>query len=225
MSMKSSVRSIFPEAIPMPAAYFYSAIPANLLKEPQSQLARDISETAGRGILVDLGSGTGHLAIEIAKRSPELKVYGIDLSSTMVKIASKHARDVNNVQFEMCNAAELPFEDNSVDFVVSTGSLHHWREPLKVFNECYRVLKGGGEAWIYDGCSHIPGEEAEKVRRKYGFWRYRFLSVAVKFHGFTVEEYDGKIRNILEQTKFKDSYKMEQADIWMKIAARKHEVS
>jgi len=208
MSLITSIRAIFPEAIPMPAAFIYSAIPAKFLKEPQRQLAKNISE-----------------AIEIANRAPELKVYGIDLSEAMVNIARKHIRNVENVQCELCNASELPFEDNSVDFVVSTGSLHHWREPVKVFNECHRVLKDGGEAWIYDGCSHIPGEEAGEVRGKYGFWRYRVLSVAVRFHGFTVEEYDSKIRNILEQTKFQDSYIMEQADIWMKIAARKNRVS
>ena len=225
MSLRKSIKAILPEAIPMPAAYFYSAIPANLLKEPQSQLAGNISEAIKSGTLVDLGSGPGHLAIEIAKRAPELKVYGIDLSGAMVKIARKNVHDISNVQFKLSNATELPFEDNSVDFIVSTGSLHHWREPVRIFNECYRVLKDGGEAWIYDGCSHIPGEEAGKVREKYGFWRYRFLSAAVKFHGFTVEEYHSKVKNILEQTKFKDSYIMEQADIWMKIAARKNRVS
>ena len=115
-------------------------------------------------------------------------------------------------------------QQHSIDFIVSTGSLHHWKKPAKVFNECYRVLKNGGEAWVYDGCSHIPEEEVGKVIKKYGFWRYRVLSIAVKLHGFTIEEYKGKIRDILEQTKFKDSYKMEQTDIWMKIVARKHDV-
>ncbi|MBW2045672.1 MAG: class I SAM-dependent methyltransferase [Deltaproteobacteria bacterium] len=32
-------------------------------------------------------------------------------------------------------------EDNSVDFIISTGSLHHWKRPLRVFDECFRVLK------------------------------------------------------------------------------------
>jgi len=219
------MRGIFPEAIPLPGAIIYNAIPAKILKEPEGQLAQNVIERIESGILVDLGSGTGYLAIEIAKRAPKLKVYGIDLSKAMVKIARKHAQTTKNVQFEVCNAAELPFEDGSIDFIVSTGSLHHWRKPTKVFKECYRVLKSGKEAWIYDGCSDIAEEAVGKVVKKYGFLRYWVLTKLVKLHGFTRGEYRGKVKNILEQTKFKDSYKMEQTYIWMKIAVRKREVT
>jgi hypothetical protein len=40
-------------------------------------------------------------------------------------------------------------------------------------------------------------------------------------HGFRKQEYESKIRDVLAQTKFKDSYKMEQTDFWMKITTRK----
>ena len=223
MPLTKFMRDIFPEAIPLPGAIIYNAIPAKLLREPERQLAQDIITRIESGTLVDLGSGTGYLAIEIAKRAPKLKVCGIDLSKAMVKIARKHARaaQVKNVQFEFCNAAELPFEDNSIDFIVSTGSLHHWKRPVRVFNECYRVLKNGKEAWIYDGCPDILQGEVDKVVKKYGFWRFQILRRLVALHGFRRQEYETKIRNILEQTKFKDNYKMEQTDFWMKITARK----
>jgi len=223
----SLIKDIFPEAIPMPGAIIYNAIPAKILRKPESQLAQNISERIESGILVDLGSGTGYLAIEIARRVPQLRVYGIDLSKAMVKIAIKHAQTakVTNVQFELCNAAELPFEDNSVDFIVSTGSLHHWRKPVKVLDESYRVLKGGKEAWIYDGCPDVSEEEASKVAKKYGFLRYQIFRRLTAIHGFRRREYDTIIRDILEQTKFKGSYEMEQTEMWMKIVAKKQEVA
>ncbi len=221
MSLTKFMRDIFPEAIPMPGAIIYNAIPARILKKPERELAQNIAGSIETGVLVDLGSGTGFLAIEIARRAPKLTVYGIDLSKAMVKIARRHAQTVKNVQFEFCNAAELLFKDDSIDFIVSTGSLHHWKRPVKVFNECYRVLKNGKEAWIYDGCPDIPKEEAGKVVKKYGFWRYQVLRRLVRIHGFTRDEYESKIRSILEQTKFKDSYQMEHIDIWMRIVVRK----
>lgn len=221
MSLTKFMRDIFPEAIPLPAAIIYNAIPARILKEPERQLAQNIAGSIETGILVDLGSGTGFLAIEIARRAPKLTVYGIDLSKAMVKIARRHAQTTKNVQFEFCNAAELPFKDDSIDFIVSTGSLHHWKRPVKVFNECYRVLKNGKETWIYDGCPDVPEEEAGKAVKKYGFWRYQVLRRLVRIHGFTRGEYESKIRSILEQTKFKDSYQMEQTGFWMKIVAKK----
>ena len=219
-----SIKDIFPEAIPLPGAIIYNAIPAKILREPGKRIAEEITDRIESGVLVDLGSGTGYLSIEIAKMAPKLKVYGIDSSKAMVKIARKHAQATKNVQFELCNAAELPFEDDSIDFIVSTGSLHHWRKPVKVLNESYRVLKNGKEVWIYDGCPDISEEEAGKIAKKYGLLRCRILRRLQVIHGFRREEYDTKIRSVLEQTRFKDSYKMEQTDIWMKITARKHEV-
>jgi ubiquinone/menaquinone biosynthesis C-methylase UbiE len=223
MSLTKSMKNIFPEAIPLPGAIIYNAIPARVLRGPERRLAQEVVDIIESGELIDLGSGTGYLAIEIAKRAPGLRVYGIDLSKAMVKIARKHAQTakVKNVQFELGNAAELPFGDSSIDFVVSTGSLHHWKRPVTVFNECYRVLKEGREAWVYDGCPDIPEEEAGKVAERYGFLRSKILRGFTVLHGFRRREYDTKIRDILAQTKFKDSYKMEQTDMWMKITARK----
>ena len=222
MALIKFIKDIFPEAMPLPGAIIYNAIPAKFLREPEKRIAQEVINRIEGGILIDLGSGTGYLSIEIAKRTPKLKVCGIDLSQAMVKIAIKHAKMVKNVQFELCNAAELPFEDNSIDFIVSTGSLHHWRKPVKVFNECYRVLKNGNEAWIYDGCPDIAQEEASEVAKKYGFLRYRILRRLTAFHGFRKQEYESKIKSVLEQTQFKNSYKMEQTDFWMKIVATKH---
>lgn len=221
-----SIRCIFPEAIPLPGAIIYNAIPAKILRAPEKEISLEVIDKVKGGVVVDLGSGTGYLSIEIAKMAPRLKVYGIDLSKAMVNIARKHAQaaEVANVQFKLCNAAGLPFEDNSIDFIVSIGSLHHWRKPVEVLNESYRVLKNGKEAWIYDGCPDIPEEEAAKLAKKYGFLRSRILRRLQTIHGFRVEEYDTIIRSALEQTKFKDSYQMEHIDIWMKITARKREV-
>ena len=224
MALMKFIKDRFPEAIPLPGAIIYNAIPAKILREPEKRIAREVINRIESGILIDLGSGTGYLSIEIAKRAPNLKVYGIDLSKAMVRIATKHvqtAKNVQNVQFKLCNAAELPFEDDSIDFIVSTGSLHHWRKPVKVLNESYRVLKSGKEAWIYDGCPDIPEEEAGKVVKKYGSLRYWILRRLMALHGFRRQEYEGKIRNVLEQTKFRDSYKMEPTDFWMRIVAKK----
>jgi ubiquinone/menaquinone biosynthesis C-methylase UbiE len=48
------------------------------------------------------------------------------------------------------DAKALPFEDAEFDFVVSSGSLHHWEDPLHVFDEVARVLKDDGRCIIRD---------------------------------------------------------------------------
>ena len=150
-----------------------------------------------------------------------MTVFGIDLSQKMVKIASGYARRYKNVNFKLANAAELPFKSNSIDFIVSSGSFHHWKHPIKVFNECYRVLKEKREAWIYDGCSNPPNEEEVKLKRMYGSLRYHIVSRILSLHGFKWIEYNTLIKRLLEHTKFKKDFKMELSDGWMKIILKK----
>ncbi|MEA1964832.1 MAG: methyltransferase domain-containing protein [Candidatus Aerophobetes bacterium] len=216
MSLTKFIRDVQKryEAIPTPGAIVYNATAAKILRKPERKIAEDIVEKMGSGTILDLGSGTGYLSIEIAKRATSLKVYGVDLSKGMVKIARHHAKGVENAQFEFGNVADLPFEDDSIDFIVSTGSLHHWRKSVKVFDECYRVLKSGKEAWIYDGCA----EGAEQ----YGFPHGLILRKILEAHGFTLAEYKSEIKSLWEQTKFKGSYRMKQTDIWMKIILKKY---
>lgn len=222
MSLTKRLRVIFPEAIPTPCAIVYNSTVAKVLRKPEKKIANDIVEKIKSGTVLDLGSGTGYLAIEIAKMAPSLQVYGVDLSKGMIKIARRHAKGVENARFKLGNVAELPFEDDTIDFIFSTGSLHHWRDPAKAFDECYRVLKSGKEAWIYDGCPDAIKDGADRVKKEYGRWFYRLSTRISGIHGFTMEEYEGRIKNILDQSKFKDSYQMELKDLWMRIALRKH---
>jgi ubiquinone/menaquinone biosynthesis C-methylase UbiE len=212
------------EAIPTPGAIFYNATVAKVLRKPETKIANDIVKKMGNGTILDLGSGTGYLAIEIARRSPGLQVYGIDLGRQMVKIAIRHAKGVDNARFVFGNVAKLPFKDNSMDLVVSTGASHHWKTPRMVFDECYRVLKTGKEAWIYDGCPEVFNNRANrrKLNEKYGFLISRLGRRTSMLHGFTREEYQTVIKGMLEQTAFKGNYQMALTDIWMKITLKKH---
>lgn len=209
------------EAIPTIGAIFYNAFVKRILRKSELRIAQDIVQKVDKGILIDVGSGTGFLSIEIANRAPYLNIYGIDLSSKMIEIASGNARGFTNVKFKLANAIELPFESNSVDFIVSTGSFHHWKHPIKVFNECYRVLKEKKEAWIYDGCSNPPNEEIVKLKLKYGIFRYIIMSQIQKLHGFSWEVYNTKNTRLLKQTKFKENFQMILTDGWMKLILKK----
>jgi ubiquinone/menaquinone biosynthesis C-methylase UbiE len=213
------------ELISTPFAVFYNATAAKVLRKPETKVATDVVAKMGSGTILDLGSGPGYLSIDIAKRSPSLHIYGIDLSRQMVKIARRHAQGVDNARFVFGNAAKLPFKDNSIDLVISTGALHHWRTPRLVLDECYRVLKTGQEAWIYDWCPDIFHNPADsrKLNEEYGFFVRRLGPLVSALHGFTREEYQTEIKGHLEQTIFKDNYQMALTDIWMKITLKKRQ--
>lgn len=223
MSLTTYIRNVQSrfQAIPAPGAVFYDWVPARILKKPENRIVDDVVQKISGGVIVDLGSGTGYLSIEIAKRIPAEQVYGIDLSPKMVEIATRHAGSTPNVTFKFGDVSQLAFENQSVDFIVSTGSLHHWKQPDKVFDECYRVLKNGGQAWIYDPCCDALTCEPDNTEANYGFLRRKILTKITQMHGFSKQEYDTKIKDILDRSKFKDSYQMELTDIWMKTTLKK----
>lgn len=106
-----------------------------------------------QGEAVDLGCGAGQLVMEIAQTAPGLHITGIDLSDELLTNARVSAQRLDmgsQVDFRLGNAQEIPFPDQSLDLVISTASLHHWSEPVKVLNEIERVLKPGGAYTIFD---------------------------------------------------------------------------
>jgi ubiquinone/menaquinone biosynthesis C-methylase UbiE len=118
------------------------------------RVAEDVAAAAPTGgVVLDAGCGSGRLAIEIARRRPDLRVQGIDLERGMVEVATLRAereKVADRVQFTVADLAHLPLPDDSVDLIASTASLHHWAEVAAVITSLDRVLRPNGRIWIYD---------------------------------------------------------------------------
>jgi ubiquinone/menaquinone biosynthesis C-methylase UbiE len=101
-----------------------------------------------KGRVLDIGTGSGLLAIELAKqRGSELAIVGIDISSNMVGQAVKNINAASlqdKITFINGTASSLPFNTETFDIVISYASLHHWFDPVAVFNEIERVTKKDG---------------------------------------------------------------------------------
>jgi ubiquinone/menaquinone biosynthesis C-methylase UbiE len=132
----------------------YDRRAGTLFRGVYRRVAEDVAAAAPAGsTMLDAGCGTGRLAIEIARLRPDLRVHGIDLESSMVEVATRHAEQENvadRVEFTVADLADLPLPDNSVDLIVSTASLHHWTDVGGVIASLSRVLRPDGRMWIYD---------------------------------------------------------------------------
>lgn len=103
--------------------------------------------------VLDFGCGTGTLTLMIKKAGPGCVVYGIDIDPLVLEIAEKKARregvDLRLIKY---NGITLPFDDGSLDKVVSSLMVHHLsnEDKTRLFRELFRVLKKGGEYHILD---------------------------------------------------------------------------
>ena len=140
-------------------ASLYEAVAPTILRPLYRRVADEVAtlpelaSMAEISAVLEIGSGPGEVALEIARRLPGAEVVGVDLAEAMIDSARRRARAEGldgRVRFVLADAAALPFPDASIDAVVSTLSLHHWAEPAAVFAEIARVLHPGGTALIYD---------------------------------------------------------------------------
>ena len=122
-----------------------------LLRGFYRRIAAEIAATVpAGGAVLDAGTGPGRLLVELARRRPDLRITGIDLSNDMVTIAQRNTQRASRVEVRQANVADLPFADGSFDLVVSTLSMHHWGAVPPAIAELGRVLRPGGSLWIYD---------------------------------------------------------------------------
>ncbi len=141
------------ERIPGPLASSYEKATRLAIDIYYNKVACEIVSDFKEGLILDMGTGPGYLPIEIIKNSSKIKIVGIDLSRKLIQMALDNAQKAGfteRLEFSVGNSAKLHFDDASFDMVLSTGMLHSLKDPVKVFREMYRVLKKGGQAWIFD---------------------------------------------------------------------------
>jgi ubiquinone/menaquinone biosynthesis C-methylase UbiE len=135
-------------------AQFYDEHARRFMMPIYRRFARKVAgiNPAGKRVL-DIGTGSGLLAIELARACPDLQITGIDISEEMLKLARQNAAQgslADRIDFRQAAAAALPFADGYFALVASHASLHLWTDPLKVFKEIARVTSPGGYCLIRD---------------------------------------------------------------------------
>jgi ubiquinone/menaquinone biosynthesis C-methylase UbiE len=133
---------------------FYDPLVRWTLRE--STFKRQLMKQAGieRGYRVlDLGCGTGTLALLIKSHHPKADVFGLDADPKVLEIAkAKAARAGLNVRFDHGMAFELPYPDAFFDRVISSLLFHHLTRENKerTLREVFRVLRPKGMLHVAD---------------------------------------------------------------------------
>ena len=213
------------ERIPGPLASIYEKATRMVIGSYYGRVAEEVVSHLRAGTVLDLGTGPGYLPIEIVKRSPSITVDGIDLCRKLIYMARANAvtADVaDRLNFEIGNAARLRFDDNSYDMVISTGMLHMLKDPVKVLKECYRVLKLGGETWIYDPAQVSSQIDKRKWKASFTFGEkfiYRLFTLYTKINPpYTYNQ--NQVIEMIAATRFTE-YRVEEKGREIKVKLKK----
>jgi len=135
------------------------------------------------GSLLDVGTGTALIPIELCKRNPEVRVMGIDLAASMLDLAIQNidiAGFRNQIQLAQIDAKDSGYEDEMFDAVISNSIIHHIPDPATTVSEAIRTTRDGGVIFFRDlmrpdSASEVDslvetyaGKESEYSRRLFG---------------------------------------------------------
>jgi ubiquinone/menaquinone biosynthesis C-methylase UbiE len=126
--------------------YFNEIEEYRYLVEPFIHQFAQFTRYSGKKVLeVGVGAGTDH--VQFARAGAIL--WGVDLTEAAIEMVRKRlALEGLQSDLRRSDAENLPFDDNTFDYVYSWGVLHHTPDTEKAISEVYRVCKPGGRVCI-----------------------------------------------------------------------------
>jgi ubiquinone/menaquinone biosynthesis C-methylase UbiE len=103
--------------------------------------------------VLDVGTGTAQIPIEISRRRNDLRITAIDLAGHMLQVAQRNVISVGltaQIKLEQVDAKRLPYTDGEFDAVISNSIIHHIPAPRIAFREMVRVLRPRGVLFVRD---------------------------------------------------------------------------
>jgi ubiquinone/menaquinone biosynthesis C-methylase UbiE len=161
-------------------------------------------QVASGSSVLEVAPGPGYLAIELA-RLGDYRVFGLDISRSFVEMARQNARDAGvAVTFEYGNAACMPFDPDSFDFIVCRAAFKNFSEPVRALHEMHRVLQPGGKALILDLRPDAPPEaiNAEVENMGLGWFNSLVTKLIFKYTLVKTAYSQEQFRQMASQTPF-----------------------
>ena len=109
------------------------------------------------GKLLEVPVGTGILTMPVYQTMPEADITCLDYSPDMMGQAQEKADRLHlkNVTFQQGDVGAIPYEDDTLDIVLSLNGFHAFSDKEAAYREVCRVLRSGG---TFCGCFYVKGE-------------------------------------------------------------------
>ena len=138
-----------------------------------------LARLCGATSILDVGAGTGRALVRLQRELPGVMLTGVEPVAELRAIG--HGNGISPEMLRDGDALALPFADDSFDFVIETGVLHHIAEPSRAVAEMVRVARLG--VLISDannlGQGSPPARLAKRIIAGLGLWR-AFIALATR---------------------------------------------
>lgn len=149
---------------PEEAANHYDQFFGPLYFEPYAKEIAKRIDPANVSIVLEIAAGTGRVTHHIRERiSSQAKLVASDISEEMLAVAKKKLSHLD-IEWQIIDAQQLPFSDNSIDMVVCCFGYMFVPDRPKAFAEAYRVLKPGG-VFLFTTWDKLENNAASYVSR------------------------------------------------------------
>jgi len=103
--------------------------------------------------ILDLGTGTALIPIELCRRVPNARVLAVDVAEHMLALGRQNVEKADlagRIRLERVDAKRLPYRDGQFATVISNSIIHHLSDPGMAINEAWRVTASGGLVFFRD---------------------------------------------------------------------------
>jgi ubiquinone/menaquinone biosynthesis C-methylase UbiE len=131
----------------------HDAVNSRFVADMLQALARVGRSDWDEQTIVDVGTGTARIPIELCRIVPIGRVVAIDLAHEMLRVARENVSSAGlsaRIALQMARATALPFRDACLPAVVSNSLIHHLPEPARALREMTRVVARGGVLFVRD---------------------------------------------------------------------------
>jgi ubiquinone/menaquinone biosynthesis C-methylase UbiE len=121
--------------------------------------------------VLDVGTGTALIPIELCKRARNVEVVAIDLADHMLGLCRRNVARAGlerRIRLEKVDAKAMPYADGAFGALISNSILHHIPDPRAAFSEMWRVTAPGGVVFVRDLARPADLAEVERLVELYG---------------------------------------------------------
>ena len=107
----------------------------------------------GRNPVLDVGTGTAQIPLELCRQSATAQVIGLDLAEEMLSVGRDNVRRAGRegrIELRRVDAKGMPFRDGEAGAVMANSIVHHIPEPATVIAEMARVAAPGATLFVRD---------------------------------------------------------------------------